>query len=197
MTEKIILSDKDEKWLIKHFKHTKNDEIMLHLGLSHSSLHRFARKLGLKKTKQFMKKMQTDASSKAKASHLRNGTYPPKGYRIPRSEEYLFKKGESNRDRLSPKQYDECQEKRRKSWLENRAKDRARFVFGFEQKTRHRFVQQSRSKICYRCNMKKRGYVVNLEHNIFFYTSEEMRRPRAEANGAKYGITFKLLSDEK
>ncbi len=54
-TEEVILTPRQEKWLIRHFKHTKNDVIMAKLNLSHSTLHRFARALGLKKSRQFIK----------------------------------------------------------------------------------------------------------------------------------------------
>ena len=66
--EKITLSEQQIKWLKKHFKHTKNDVIRERLGLSHSTLHRIARELGLKKTPQFMTKMQLAASAAGKAA---------------------------------------------------------------------------------------------------------------------------------
>ena len=66
--EKIVLSDVQIQWLKKHFKHTKNDVIRERLGLSHSTLHRIARELGLKKTRQFMAKMQMAASMAGKAA---------------------------------------------------------------------------------------------------------------------------------
>lgn len=40
---KIVLAPDQEKWLIAHFKHTKNEEIMSRLGLTHSTLHRIPR----------------------------------------------------------------------------------------------------------------------------------------------------------
>ena len=40
------LTEKELTWVIRHYKHTKNDEIMEKLGISHSSLHRIARKKG-------------------------------------------------------------------------------------------------------------------------------------------------------
>lgn len=192
--KKIVLTPENERWLIAHFKHTKNDVIMARLGLSHSTLHRIVRELGLKKTRQFMKKMQAAAASKAKEVCIRTGRYEAlKGTQPPKSEQNRFKKGESVRSRMSPKRVAEMDRKRRETWKQTRARDRARFTFGFEQKTKFRFVKQSKSKICYRSNMKKKGYVVNLEHNVFFYPDEEMRCPIAERNGAKYGITFKPL----
>lgn len=192
--QKIVLTPKDARWLIAHFKHTKNDVIMARLGLSHSTLHRIAREFGLKKTRQFMKKTQAAATAKAKEVCVRTGRYDAlKGTQPPKSEQNRFRKGESVRFRMPPKRVAEMDRKRRESWEQTRARDRARFTFGFEQKTKFRFVKQPKSKISYRYNMKKKGYIVDLEHNVFFYPNEEMRCPRAEHNGEKYGIKFKPL----
>ena len=95
MSAKITLTQRQEAWLCRHFRNTRNAELAARLGISESSLRRFARSLGLTKTPQFMRKCQAATAAAAKASHLRNGTYPPKGYRIPRSEEFQFKPGTS------------------------------------------------------------------------------------------------------
>ena len=97
---KITLTPEQETWLVRHFKHTRNAEAAVRLGISERSLTRIARRLGLEKSRQFMRKTQRNAADKAKESHLRNGTYPPKGYRIPRSEEFQFKAGVTPVERL-------------------------------------------------------------------------------------------------
>lgn len=193
------LTEKELAWVIRHYKHTKNDEIMERLGISHSSLHRIAREHGLTKSRQFMKKTQDEAQVAAAESHRRNGTYPPKGFRIPGSENNGFKKGQSNKDRLSPKRYAEMEEKRRVSWRETYDRDKRRTLsWGFEQRTKFRFVKQTKSKLCYRYNLRKKGYIESPEdHNLYFYPSEEMRRPIMESHATKYGIRFKQLSNPK
>ena len=97
---KITLDDKQEAYLVKHFKHTKNAELAAKLNIGERSVVRLARKLGLKKTPQFMRKCQQEMTAAAHASHLRNGTYPPKGFIIPKSEEGRFKKGVTPEQRL-------------------------------------------------------------------------------------------------
>lgn len=82
--KKIVLTERQEAWLVKHFKHTKNADVAAKLGISPQAVARFAARLGLKKTPQFMKKCQREMTDAAHRSHLRNGTYPPKGYIIPR-----------------------------------------------------------------------------------------------------------------
>lgn len=76
---KITLTEKQENWLKKHFLHTKNAEIAQKLGISETAVHRFARALGLKKSRQYMVKCQRETADAAKRSHRLNGTYPPKG----------------------------------------------------------------------------------------------------------------------
>ncbi len=66
------------------------------LGISHRSVVRQARRLGVEKTPQFMKECQAHTSKKARESHLKNGTYPAKGWYSPnlqKGEIYQFKPG--------------------------------------------------------------------------------------------------------
>ena len=69
--------------LKKMYRNTRNDETMLKLDISFSTLHRTARALGLTKTKRFMRGCQRDTAARARESHIIHGTYPPKGYIIP------------------------------------------------------------------------------------------------------------------
>lgn len=80
---KIRLTESQLFWLKANFPHAANKVCAVILGISESSLHRFARELGLRKTARFMKESQAFAARRAKESHLRNGTYPPKGYFSP------------------------------------------------------------------------------------------------------------------
>ena len=66
-TDRITLTPEQERWLVAHFRHTRNVEIGERLGISQSSLHRFARELGLTKTRQFMRKAQRNTAEKAEA----------------------------------------------------------------------------------------------------------------------------------
>lgn len=189
------LTGKEITWIINHYKHTRNEEIMSKFGISHSTLHRIAREKGLTKTRQFMRKTQDAAQKAAAESHKKNGTYPPKGFRIPNSPH--FKPGESNRDRLSPKKYAECQAKRRASWRRTYDSDKRRtLAWGFEQRTKFRFVKQPKSKISCRYNLRKRGYIESPDdHNLYFYQNEEMRRPIIESNAKKFGIKFQQATN--
>ncbi len=93
---KIHLTTQQEMWMKIHWPHMSNEICALILGISHRSVVRQARRLGLQKTEQFMRECQAHMSKKAKDSHLKNGTYPAKGYYSPnlqKGEAYQFKPG--------------------------------------------------------------------------------------------------------
>lgn len=90
---KIKLSQEQIWWLKRNYKDIRNDVCATYLGISLRSVVRIARYYGLEKSPQFMKDCQAFTAKKAKESHLRNGTYPPKGFIIPNREKYYFKPG--------------------------------------------------------------------------------------------------------
>lgn len=170
---------------------------MARFSISFSTLHRIAREMGLKKSTRFMRKTQALASERAKESHLRNGTYPKKGVQPPNLRRALeegrsgYKKGVTNEQRLGKRKNAERIAKAAATRRQTIAAERRRVLFGLEQRTRLRVVRQSRNKLCYRSNLRKVGYIEDPhDHNVYYYPSEEMRRPVREANGAKYHIRF-------
>lgn len=90
---KIKLSQEQIWWLKRNFPEMRNEVCATYLGISSPSVKRLANRYGLKKTAQFMKDCQAFTAKKAKESHLKNGTYPPKGFIIPGREKYYFKQG--------------------------------------------------------------------------------------------------------
>ena len=186
--EKIILTPKQEAYLVKHFKNTKNDVLMAKLGLKFSTFHRIVRKLGLKKTKQFMHKTQRACADAAKASHLKNGTYPPKGYRIPRSEEFQYKPGETVKSRIGTRRWNRAVKRAHDKLEQIRREEHARATFGLPRRTRLRVVQQPRQKILDRSYLKRRGYVIDDANNIAYWTATTKRATRLEARPRRYFI---------
>ena len=109
------LTEKQVAWIVKHYKHTKNDDIMAKFGIGESTLHRLARKHGLKKSKRQQKKTQWNATMHAHEACKRYGVYEEtrrrmkqlaeerreRGERIPGS----FMPGQSNKDRLGARRF--------------------------------------------------------------------------------------------
>lgn len=197
------LTEKQEAWILRHYRNTKNQDIMEKFGIGESTLHRFAREHGLKKSKHFMKKMQAAATAAAYEVCRDYGIYEEssrrqtqlmaemraKGERIPGS----FMPGQSNKDRLSPKRFKECLEKSRAKRSESIRKDRIRIHFGLPQKTKMHLTYDGssaihRNKSIHRSLFRKYGYIVEYGDNTVYYTSETVRHPKMEQNAPKYGL---------
>lgn len=96
MPNKIRLTREQQAWLMVNYPHISTSLCAMHLNISQRSVVRFARQLGVTKTKTFMLECQRFAARRAKESHLRNGTYPPKGVysdNLRHGEKYQFKPG--------------------------------------------------------------------------------------------------------
>lgn len=185
------LTDKQLSWLKRHYQHTRNDDIQVKLNISFSSLHRIAREHGLKKSKRYMKAVQAEATRKAKESHERNGTYPPKGHIVPNSEKTRLKKGIGMKDRMTRWQMKKASAKGNEKRNETIARERRRILYGFEQQTKMRLVREPRSKGMLRCNMKKRGYLVKEKGaNVLYITPDTRRSPICEQHAIEMGFTI-------
>ena len=185
----IVLTDKQLAWLDKHFKHTKNADIAKRLGVSPRTVNRLAERRGLKKSKQFMTKCQENATSKAHESNLRNGTYPPKGYRIPNSEKGQFRKGEKPIDRLGARKEAERVAKAAESYRKTWRLEKARALYGLPRQTKLRVVKRPTGQIAQRYYLRKRGYIVERGSNTAYYTAETKRSVELESR-PRSGFTF-------
>ena len=180
-TTPIILTEAQEKWLQIHFKHTKNQDIADRFGISLRSVSRLAKKRGLEKSTQFLKKCQEEAAKAAVESHIRNGTYPPKGFVIPGSINTRFHPGIKSVDRLGKRK----EKQRLKNMLASRMKtlksERARATFGLPQRTKLKVVRQPRAKITLRYYLKKQGYILDEQKRIAYYDENTKRGKRIES----------------
>ncbi len=174
---KHTLTDKEVKWLGKHFRNTKNAELADRLGISEASLHRYAREMGLRKTPQFVRKCQLATAAAAKESHLRNGTYPPKGYIIPRSEEFQFQPGVTPLQRHGKRKEEQRLRRMKESMAATRKLERARILFGLERKTKLRIagLGQPRYFAEQRYYLRKLGYLIERGSMDAYYTPDTKR----------------------
>lgn len=197
------LTEKEVQWIVRHYRHTKNDDIMAKFGIGESSLHRVARKYGLTKSRQHMKKMQWNATCHAHEACRRYGIYEEtavrmkqeaedrkaRGERIPGS----FMPGQSNRDRMSKKQFKECYERIHEKRRETIRKERLRIKWGLPQKTRlnlnyNGYTDKDRKRSIHRTLFRKCGYIVEYGGNDVYYDEHTDRRPKMEANAHKFGL---------
>lgn len=191
---KVTLNDTQEAYLIKHYKHTKNAELAAKFGVGERSVVRIARKLGLTKTAQFMRKCQIEARQAAREYHQSHGSYPPKGFVIPNREAGQFRKGETSLERLGRKKESErirkAAESRAKTWKS----ERARATFGLPQRTKLRVIPQPKAKVELRYYLKKRGYIVDDAARVVYYDENTRRGKRIEEKPQRW---YKFLPIEQ
>ena len=70
---KIVLTDEQRAWLIRWFPEEENPRLLKLSGMSHSTLHRYARELHLTKSEQGMKRIKKQHTRKLKRTCERNG----------------------------------------------------------------------------------------------------------------------------
>lgn len=95
---KIHFTDAQLDWLVKHYPNTENAELCFRLGCSESTLHRLARRFGLKKTRAYMRRTQKEAAAAAGYFAKKYGRRPPQV--PPGGNAGSFKKGVTPLQRL-------------------------------------------------------------------------------------------------
>lgn len=197
------LSDEDIEWIIKHYKHTKNAEIMARFNIGESTLHRYARKYGLKKSKAFMKKAQRENAEKGYDVCLDNGVYEQNASylsnqweewkKLPREQWPGRKVGVKPQHqpgvnhRRYNKRIKEGYEKRRQTIR----RERARLLYGLEQKTSLKLTKIMTHKMSAHKHamIKQCNYFPDEEHPTWiFYDNETNRSVLREAHAVKLGL---------
>ncbi len=194
------LTEKQIGWIIRHYQNTKNEDIMQKFGIGESTLHRVARKHGLKKTKQFIKKCQQNATDLARVTCERYGVYEAnaeyarkqwvkrKESGEPMSKWNVFQHGESNKTRLTPKRFKEAIDKAQKKRNETIRKERMRIRWGFPQKTKMKLVSGGHKRSAHRHLFRKKNYIVERGDNYIYYDEDTNRSPIMEANAHLWGL---------
>lgn len=195
------LTEREVAWIVQHYKHTRNEDIMRRFDIGESTLHRLARKHGLRKSRQQMRKMQAAAAETARQTCVDYGVYEQTAERMRQkmrdlhaSGEYFpggFKPGVSNKDRMSPRRYRETVARAHAKRNETIRKDRLRLSWGLPQKSRMRLSladeKTRRRKAHYRMMLRKRGYIVERGSSTVWYDDQtdryEPMERRASANG--------------
>lgn len=193
--KKVVLSADELAWLKENFADTKNVDCAEHLGISMRTVNRVAQKLGLTKSAEFMCRCQYETMRAANRSHRLHGTYPPKGFIIPKSEQYRFRKGETPEQRLGKERNEQRKRKAAESLAKTRRGERARATFGLPQRTKLRVIPQPRAKVLLRCYLKSRGYIVDDVKRIVYYDENTRRGKRIEAKPQRW-YKFEQITQE-
>ena len=187
---KIILSEAEQQWMRNNFCKTKNAEVAEHLGISHRTVVRIAREMGLVKHLEFTKAMQRNASEHAAKRNRANGGNAGAKNLLIYGKAYQFKKGERQKDKMSAEAFDAMHrhigEQRKKTFKA----EKRRVIFGLEQKTKLRVVQAPKEKICLRNGLRKKGYEIARASNEAFITAATHRSEVMERRAISMGISF-------
>lgn len=211
-----VLTDEQREWLCKYFPEVENSRLMKMSGMSHSTLHRFARNLGLTKSEAGLKGIKKRQAAHVKRVCEKNGYYdslrgrPPSEAARCASVQMWEEIRDGSREhpfmilrRTSPRKYKQMIEQKAASRKETVRKEMWRVNIGLPQKTRLKCIvlfKYTRSQVAHRYNALKRGYIVMQDcsersgerYNIY-YDEDTARSPVFEQNLMKDGFTIKQL----
>ena len=208
-----VLTDEQLAWICRWFPEEQNSRLVAASGMSYSTLHRFARELGLTKSPEGMKRIKHRQAQHVKRICEKNGWYDSlRGHRPPEAcMQGVSKMWQDIRDgkrehparvmqRENPRKYHKLMQRRGEERRETIRKERRRVLYGLERKTRLRFVmcKYTRSQSSHRYNALRRGYFVmedcseqSGERYNIYYDNDTKRSPLFERNLIKDG--FRLI----
>lgn len=209
-----VLTDEQRAWLCKWFPEEENSRLMEASGMSHSTLHRFARELGLTKSPKGWKRIKRRQAAQIKRVCEKNGYYdslrgkqPSEACRKATAQMWQeIREGKREHParimkRTNPRKYRKWMERKSQERKETIRKETRRVLYGMERKTRLKCIvmcKYTRSQASHRYNALKRGYIVMEDcteqggerYNIY-YDNDTQRAPIFERNLVKDG--FKIL----
>ena len=210
----IVLTDEQRAWLCKWFPEEENSRLMKASGMSHSTLHRFAREFGLTKSPKGWKRIKKRQAAHIKRVCEKNGYYdsirgkqPSEACRKATAQMWQdIREGKREHParimkRTNPRKYRKWMERKSQERKEAIRKETRRVLYGMERKTRLKCIvmcKYTRSQTAHRYNALKRGYIIMEDcteqggerYNIY-YDNETERAPIFEKNLLKDG--FHLL----
>lgn len=195
------LTERQTKWLIAHYKHTKNEVICAKLSITLSTMQRIKRDLGLSKSHQFMRKMQADATAAAQVA-MANETPEQKERRRQqanqnRNPDRCFKPGIYALGCKTAEELAKIDAKRAATWRKTRQDDEMRLNWYGEQQTkfhyrRHPDPEKNRRLTKLRHYFRKIGYDIPSRSGMVAYFDDETKRtPKLEAEARNLGMIIR------
>lgn len=214
-----VLTDEQREWLCKWFPEEENSRLLAASGMSHSTLHRFARQFHLTKSKAGMKRIKRRQAAHIKQVCERNGYYDSlRGRPVSEAtrqgtarmwqEIHEGKREHPSRvmKRKNPQKYRQYMQRRSEQRRETIRKEFLRVKYGLERKTRLRCIvmcKYTRSQTCHRYNALRRGYYVmedcseqSGERYNIYYDDQTHRSEKFEKNLRNDGFSIRRLSPD-
>lgn len=186
---KIHLEPKQLDYLVRNFKDHENEFLAFHLGISETTLHRLARRFGLKKSPAYLKARSIEGGHTSIYYHRKrdDGFIPKKGDPVrPGSEMGWFKPGERCIDRIGPKREAARIEKAAATRKATRLDEQLRFKKGLPQRTKLKIRTVPPGTYSERYYLKSRGYILDNVAMVAYWNEETRRSPHLEANPKIY-----------
>lgn len=208
-----VLTEEQEAWLRRWFPVVENPVLMAVSGMSHSTLHRFARSLGLTKSEEGLRGIKHRQAMQVKRTCERNGYYDSIRGRAP-SEACLEgsrRRWQAVRDgladapltiikRTQPRRYANMMKRQSEARRDLIRREKRRALYAMERKTSLHLPMNNytKSQVSHRYNALKRGYILMTdcsdeggERWNIYYDADTQRTAQFERNLAKDG--FKVL----
>jgi hypothetical protein len=192
----------------------KNSLLMKASGMSHSTLHRFAREFGLTKSQKGIKRIKKRQAAHIKRVCEKNGYYnslrgkqPSEACRKATAQMWQdIRDGKREHpaiilQRTNPRKYRKWMQRKSQERKDTIRKETRRVLYGMERKTRLKMIvlcPYTRRQVAHRYNAMQRGYILMADcseqggerYNIY-YDDDTERAPIFERNLLDDG--FKLL----
>lgn len=208
-----VLTPEQEAWMCKWFPEVENSLIKEVSGMADSTMHRFARELGLTKSKKGMKSIKKRQAARIKKACEKNGYYESLRGKKPSPQcfeasaiwwqEVREGKHDAPMTALRKKnkwKYNAVMKRKGRSLSETWRKEVRRAVLGIPLKTRLKIITcpYTKSQTCHRHNALERGYIIvddtsergGERYNIY-WDKRTKRAPIFEKNLIKDG--FRLM----
>lgn len=210
---KQVLSGEQLEWLRKWFPVVENSRLMKVTGLTHSSLHRFARQYGLTKSEAGIRRIKRRQAAQIKKVCERNGYYDSLRGKRPsdkciEASKRMWKSPDHEHPFLvmkkrHPRKYKAMCEKAKERRVNQIKTDRLREFYGMPRKTKLHIPQvpYTSRQIMHRYSALKRGYMVNKDRTDMedrykiFYDEHTDRSELFEENCRKDGFVIEEYTD--
>ena len=170
---KIVLTDEQRAWLIRWFPEEENPRLLKLSGMSHSTLHRYARELHLTKSTAGMKRIKRRQARQIKRVCERNGYYAslrgrPVSEACREGTARMWQEIREGRREHPARIMRRNDPRRYRLWMKNKSearkevirREKLRVKYGLERKTRLRcivMVKYTRSQVCRRYSYTSNG----------------------------------------
>lgn len=206
---KIVLTDEQRDWLCNWFPEEENRRLMAASGLRFSTLHRFARELGLAKSAVGMRRIKKRQAAAIKRACEKNGYYDslrgkPMSEACKRGTARMWQEiREGKREhpahimrRNNPRKYRQWMQHRSEERKETYRKEKLRVRWGLEPRTRLRilpdgYTEKRKKMTQHRYLFRRKNYIVEHGSNNIYYDEETNRSDVMEARAHLYG--FKIM----